>query len=273
MTMRDFRVVSLHGAPRSGTSWLGKIFDSHPDTAYRFQPLFSYRFKGAIDATSGREQVERFLTDLYTIQDDDFILQLRQQGRGAHPDGFAKTSHPGVLVMKEVRYHYVIETLLHQVEGIKIVGIVRHPCGTINSWLKTQREFKPEWDAIAEWREATSKNQKRSEEYYGFSKWKELAYLFLSLACEQPDSFYLVRYESLVANPEREVGKLFTFCGLDMPDQVRNFIASSQQQEVEDPDSVFRTADVAERWKHELPAVIRDAIYSELRGTKLEMFL
>lgn len=271
--MLNFRVISIHGAPRSGTSWLGKIFDSQPDVAYRFQPLFSYRFKGAINANSSHDEVEGFLNDLYAINDDEFILQLSQKARGVHPAGFAKHTPAQTMVMKEVRYHFVIETLLQNVPGIKVVGIVRHPCGAINSWLKTPREFKSEWDIATEWRNAPSKNQNRSEEYYGFSKWKELASLFLSLAHKYPDSVYLVRYESLVANPEREIGKLFAGCGLSMTDQVWNFIAESQRFEVEDPDSVFRTADVSERWKHELPAAIRDAIHVELQGSELEVFL
>jgi Sulfotransferase family len=32
------RVVLLLGAPRSGTTWLGKIFDSHPGVIYRHEP-------------------------------------------------------------------------------------------------------------------------------------------------------------------------------------------------------------------------------------------
>lgn len=31
-------VVLLFGMPRSGTTWIGKIFDSHPDTLYRHEP-------------------------------------------------------------------------------------------------------------------------------------------------------------------------------------------------------------------------------------------
>ena len=39
------RIISIHGVPRSGTSWLGQILDSSPKVRYKFQPLFSYAFK------------------------------------------------------------------------------------------------------------------------------------------------------------------------------------------------------------------------------------
>jgi len=31
-------LILLCGMPRSGTTWIGKIFDSHPDTLYRHEP-------------------------------------------------------------------------------------------------------------------------------------------------------------------------------------------------------------------------------------------
>ena len=30
--------ILLFGMPRSGTTWLGKIFDSHPQVLYRHEP-------------------------------------------------------------------------------------------------------------------------------------------------------------------------------------------------------------------------------------------
>jgi hypothetical protein len=38
MTEAASRIITLAGLPRSGTTWLGKIFDSHPDTVYRHEP-------------------------------------------------------------------------------------------------------------------------------------------------------------------------------------------------------------------------------------------
>jgi len=36
--MQGLPLVLLFGLPRSGTTWAGKIFDSHPDTLYRHEP-------------------------------------------------------------------------------------------------------------------------------------------------------------------------------------------------------------------------------------------
>lgn len=268
-----FRFVSIHGAPRSGTSWLGKIFDSHPDVAYRYQPLFAYRFKGALTPRSGPQEVRSFLEKLYAVTDDDFILQRRQAIRGAHPPAVAKVLPAKVLVMKEVRYHEVIPAILDAVPGAKVIGIVRDPCGTLNSWLKTPREFDPAWRIEDEWRDAPSKNGGRPEEYFGFTRWKELARAFLALERARPASFYLLRYRTLVGAPLEETRRLFAFCGLDVPESVHAFLERSQQFEVNDPDSVFRHPDVRDRWQAELPRAIREAVEGELRGTDLETFL
>jgi hypothetical protein len=271
--MPEFNVISIHGTPRSGTSWLGKIFDSHPAVAYRYQPLFSYRFKDAITPKSSTGEIEDFLNRLYEVDDDEFILQTRQSKRGAHPFALTKSESPAYLVMKEVRYHYLMQLLLEEVTGIKLIGIVRHPCGVINSWFKTSREYNPQWNKMEEWREAPSKNGGRMEEYYGFSKWKELACQFMHLERSYPQSFYLLKYEDLVSNPIMEISKLFSFCNLDLNEQVHEFLRASQATEVNDPDTVYRTADVVDRWKVELDINIQNTIITEVSGTPLARFL
>jgi len=35
-------IIGIIGAPRSGTSWTGQIFDSAPDVLYRMQPFYSW---------------------------------------------------------------------------------------------------------------------------------------------------------------------------------------------------------------------------------------
>lgn len=265
------QVTAIHGAPRSGTTWLGQIFRSQPQVAYRYQPLFSYRFKDRITTESSAGEIARFLEELEET-DDEFILQTSKIEEGAQT-AFSERLPPSHLVFKEVRYHHLIERFLSKVPGMKCIGIVRNPCGVMNSWLSTPREFDPEWNPEDEWRDAPSKNAGRIEEYYGFSKWKELTNAFLDYQHDFKDQFLLVRYEDLVNNPESETIRLFDFVGLSMHPQVEEFLSSSQKREVNHPDSVFRQPDVKDRWKDQLAPEIQTAIHDELQGTRLEQFL
>jgi hypothetical protein len=265
-------VVSIHGVPRSGTTWLGTIFDSHPDVAFRFQPLFAYRFKDRIKLESSAEDIDIFLKELYAVNDDAFILRY---GRGVEPHllDFRKRGSPLTLVFKEVRYHHLIQKFLEAVDKLKVVGIVRNPCAVINSWLQAPKEFKKGWQPLAEWRYAPSKNLGRIEEYNGFEKWKEATYAFLKLQQQYPGRFYLIQYEQLVSEPIRVIEDAFSFVGLRMEDQVMDFIRMSQSRHSDDAYALFKSPGVKERWRAELDPGIADEIITDLKGTALERFL
>lgn len=51
--------ILLFGMPRSGTTWIGKIFDSHPDTLYRHEPD-SWGLLNAIPLMAPIELVEQY---------------------------------------------------------------------------------------------------------------------------------------------------------------------------------------------------------------------
>jgi hypothetical protein len=270
----NFRVVSIHGVPRSGTSWLGQIFDSHPDVAYRHQPLFAYRFKDRLNLQSSRDDICRFLQELYAVADDDFILDASRRAAANDFWQFAmKTACPAHLVMKMVRYHHLLRLFLAAIEDVRIVGIVRHPCAVINSWLQAPKEFRPGWNADDEWRYAPQKNAGRIEEFNGFEKWKEVAWMFLQLEQEYPDSFRIAQYEHLVTDPEAEVSRLFAFCGIPVHQQTLDFIRFSHSQHDRDPYSVIKDPTAHRRWETELDPDIAGQIMEDVRHTSLERFL
>ena len=175
--------------------------------------------------------------------------------------------------MKMVRYHHLIEKFIESIPGINIIGITRHPCAVINSWLKAPKEFYPDWDPSTEWRFAPAKNQGRIEEFYGFEKWKQLALAFLDFEQKYPAEFFLIQYELLASRPIEIIEKVFNFCGLQMTDQVTNFIAESQSHHSKNPYSVFKSPEVKDRWKQELDPNITKSILDELKDTPLERFL
>jgi hypothetical protein len=177
------------------------------------------------------------------------------------------------MVMKMVRYHHLIEKLLNDVPNLTVIGIVRHPCGVINSWLQAPKEFRPEWDPLEEWRYAPKKNQGRVEEFNGFEKWKEVAQMFLQLELNQPERFRLVQFEELVRNPFWHVENLLHAVGLEMHEQVLNFIVSSQNVHHGDAYSVYKDPKVVDRWRKELPHQIMDEILRDTQQAGLERFL
>ena len=68
------KVILLMGMPRSGTTWLGKIFDSHPDTLYRHEPDRVRRIEAvpllaeAAHAESYRTAINEFAASLPYIR-------------------------------------------------------------------------------------------------------------------------------------------------------------------------------------------------------------
>ena len=138
MKNTHLKIVSIHGVPRSGTTWLGHIFNSHQNVAFRYQPLFAYRFRDRIDLNSSRKEVYSFLDDLYHCLDDAFILNKPEMASKIHPK-FKKVENPSFLVMKMVRFHYMIKKFLDTIDDVKVIGIVRNPLAVINSWLSSPR--------------------------------------------------------------------------------------------------------------------------------------
>jgi hypothetical protein len=265
-------IITIHGVPRSGTSWLGQIIDSSPEVRFKFQPLFSYAFKDRIGIRSDLSEINKFFDEVYHYN-DDFLDQKDQVKKGNYPTFDCKDEEPEMLVLKEVRYHYLIPHLLQTTENTKTVVIVRHPCGSLNSWKNAPREFHPEWNFLDEWRFAQSKNQFRPEEYFGFQRWLEFAKLALCMEKKYPERFKLVKYEELVSEPLKVTADIFRFCNLNLTKQTMDFLAASTSTLQEDTYSVFRNNKDVDDWKASLDEEVINIIYKELTGTEFEIFL
>ncbi len=263
--------ISIQSVPRSGSSWLGQIFKSSLQVAFRFQPLFSHAFKDRLGPASSREEILRFFKDIHGTS-DPFVLQR---------DATLHVDYPAIeervdathLVMKEVRYNHIVRNLIERLPEIKVIGLVRHPCAVIDSWVHAPREFKPDWSLDEQWRCGTLKNQGRPEEFFGFAKWKEVAELYLKLENERPDQMKAVRYADLNADPVLVSKDLFTFCGLEYGQATERFIQASRSKEGTDAYSVYRLQRPDVSWRSRLPEHIAIAIHDELRDGPLARFL
>lgn len=269
--MAALKRIALHGAPRSGTTWLGSIFDSSPNVAYRFQPLFSYAHKSFLNENSSKEKIDIFFDAILKTQ-DEFVLQKETIKKGLVP-GFRKGLITHV-IYKEVRYHHIIQNLLEKDTDIKIIGLVRNPKSVISSWYMAPKEFKQdEWDLMKEWKFAGKKNLNRKEEFNGYVKWKEVAGLFLHLQKTYPERFMLVNYKELLDNTLETVNGLFDFSGLKLTRQTKDFIMESHHKDLpNDAYAVYRKNQTDNKWKEILPAEIINEIDNDLKGTELALF-
>ncbi|SDI94247.1 sulfotransferase domain-containing protein [Alteribacillus bidgolensis] len=265
------KIISIHGVPRSGTSWLGQIFNSLLNTRYKFQPLFSYAFKDAINIRSSKSEIMGYYEKLYSTN-DEFLDQTKQIEKGYYPQ-FNKLNSPDTLVTKMVRYHYLIPKLLEEVENIKIIAIVRNPFEVLSSWKNAPKELPPELDFEEEWRYAQNRNLFKPEEYFGYEKWKEATKLYLWAKEKYPDKVLIIKYEDLVSNTEALTKKMFDFCNLEIDDQTLEFINVSKSKKDDDPYSVYKKDIDLDKGQKQLPKCIVDTIYQELNDTEFKQFL
>ncbi len=167
----------LMGLPRSGTTWLGKIFDSHPRTLYRHEPdalmyekfvrprlpvSYDSRYAEAVfdfaDAALGSTKprsvlkapwfrkchyprvawVRRWL-QLHTAR---LATRLGREPEDI-PDGIAMHRMVHVRpVWKSVSCTPILGTLARLLPQSRSISILRHPCGYVGSVLRGTRAAK-----------------------------------------------------------------------------------------------------------------------------------
>ena len=166
-------VVFVLGAPRSGTTWLAKIFDSHPDVIYRHEPDTVLRSKSipVIDSdTQGAirtEDVREYLLRLFALRSPKSAGSLpmfRKRFRPASMEylrsctvygakiaasaglsSLANIAIPDLVsrkgegplryVLKSVSARGRVKLFAAALPKSKTVFLVRHPCGQVASTL------------------------------------------------------------------------------------------------------------------------------------------
>jgi hypothetical protein len=167
------KFLLLFGTPRSGTTWLGKIFDSHPETLYKHEPdrrlalPFAPRLISAQDLAA---DIRAFFAQLPAVNTAHaagrlpvFQKQYRSSvGQCVHKwsvlaAGAAGMLHRSTPILQcadverpEVRVVWKstdslgrLGPILQVVEDCRAIRILRHPCGYIASVLRgeAQQQF------------------------------------------------------------------------------------------------------------------------------------
>lgn len=234
------KIIGIFGVPRSGTSWLGQIFNSSPETRFAYQPMFTERFRDQIHPRSSEREMRDYLQKIYEAK-EDFLTQNDEMDKGQLLSFEKESEYPEIFVFKEVMYLYMIPRFLRNLPEMKVVLLLRNPFDVLRSWYNAPKEFYPEWDIEKEWLFAQSKNWFLPERYYGYHRWKESIILANELRKEFPSRVYVIRYEDLNENPINFVQEIFRFCGLKWQDQTKEFIYLSRSKTEESPYSIYRS--------------------------------
>ena len=231
------KITYIAAVARSGTSWLGQIFDSALEVSFRFQPLFSYEFKGRLVEDSTAEEIRILMEELF-LKETPFLTQEDKRISGEYPQ-FCKDKNIYHLVFKENRYQYLIEPIMRKDPRVKLVALIRNPNAVINSWMKNPKEFPKGSKPLAEWRHGNCKNE-GPQDFFGYYKWKEVANLYLDLMAKYPNRVYLVQYEQLVNESVKICKKLFEFAGIEYGEQTARFVENPESKHSESYYSVYK---------------------------------
>ena len=265
------KIIVSVGMPRSGTSWLSQIIDSCPQVRFRLSPLFSYALKNCVNERSSSKEYYDMFRKAYEM-DDEFMNQSRNRATGHYPVFREKNSSPPFLAIKMTRFHNLLRTMLLHCDNLKVVAIVRHPCGAIFSWLNTPSEFPASADPMKEWRTGNCRKT-GPEEFWGVDDWQLVTSMHLRLKSEYPSRFTIIRYEDLVDDALNVSEKLFTFFDMPLTNQTEKFLRASQSAHDDDSYAVFKNPAVKNKWRTALHPDIQEEIIRSIQNTELERFL
>jgi len=111
--------ILIFGLPHSGTTWIGKLFDSHPDTLYRHEPDSVYRL--AIPLFPDKSEALRYQQEL-----EKHVATL-----------------PGMRSAKlRVSSRWFPKTIIQSLRDLHTVTVLRLPyTPAVSSWICLMQQF------------------------------------------------------------------------------------------------------------------------------------
>lgn len=265
------RKILIASVPRSGSSWLGRIFESAPNVAYRFQPNFSYSFQPTIHPESSRDEIDFFYSELLQTTDPFVLNQVNADGQ--RQELHQLTSTVNTLVWKEVHGLGIIPNLIQNTDTT-VVCLVRSPLAVLSSWFNAPREFDTQWDVMSEWEHGKEKNQGRWNFHYGYSAWKSATLNFLHLKALHSQRIHIVKYCDLLNDSTGICQLLFRRLQIPYHSSVAQFLNKSMSSNEAGSYAVSKMKKALDdEWTETLNEEIVTHIVNDLKGTSLSIFL
>jgi hypothetical protein len=261
----------IGGAPRSGTTWLQQILDSHPNASCKGEGLFAKDLYPPLEAAMAQrsqalQMKNRSLFQhtggypLPTPEDTEFLagtaMLLAFSQQGADKDCQAL----GEKTPENVFFFARFQTLFPRA---KFIGIARDPRDLLTSaWYFFRKPAHGPDDEAAKLAFILS----------ALPSLAEGARAMLAFAEQQPNAFRMVTYERLRGDPEPAVAELFRFLGLS--NRVETVRACLQRTSFAAmtggrpagvaEDGAFLRKGVVGDWKSTLTPAMNDLVLREL---------
>lgn len=163
------RCILVFGMPRSGTTWIGKLFDSHPDTLYRHEPDSVRRLSLPLYpetqvAPQYREELEQFVASLPRLRSPKVVgkqplfpksyqsavalcayrvsvtfakaTSRVQRNVPCFYRPTAERSEQVRLVWKSIESPGRLGVCMESLPDARAIHLMRHPCGYVASVLR-----------------------------------------------------------------------------------------------------------------------------------------
>jgi hypothetical protein len=298
--------ILVLGSPRSGTTWLAKIFDSHPDTLYRHEP------DELTPANPGLEpaaQIARWLGErrpraaakrpYFGKSWRPPPVDLMRRALGAGLAVLRRISPAGDIGLPDMimpRCWRLVRPLIKLVNwdaalvartmpGTRCVFIIRNPCGQIASvmtGLAAKRFLRAEaaldlpldLTAAAHWAAGFGVS---AASFGALSDAAKLAWDWRAFnepaveALRGLPNARIVIYEDLCRSPEAVSRTLFAFAGLAWAPSTSVFLGvSTHRDRLAEYYDVFRDTElVADRWRQTMSQADQEAVRSVLSNSAL----
>lgn len=252
-------LISLHSAPRSGSTWLQYIFESNPNIKTILQPLFSYKFKNIITESSSTHDFSNFINEM-KLTDDDFC-NLKSHLHESNNIFDLKKEKIKHILMKNVHHHHLIEKMIELYPSIKIIGLTRNPESVICSQMNSSEKLK-------DWLNGEDKNENKKENFFGFNKWLEIEEIFRNVKDKYKDNVILIKYEEVVENPVEEIKKICAFCNIEYHNNMEYAINLMKSKHSDNNYSVFKTEDTINKYSSKLEPKIYNYIKESTNNCK-----
>jgi hypothetical protein len=268
----------LTGAPKSGTTWLGKLLDAHPQISCRGEACvhhFGLEFLKACKSYSELlEKRRRVVTDSNDFPDLTWpdIMAMMRTFIELRFQAIADPAKADLRFLgeKDPEHALHLPTLQKLFPEARVIHIVRDGRGVLlSAWHHNQRSGDEEQQRL----DMDSLVDLTARE------WADRVIQARKTGNLWGDAYFELRYEDLVADPQRWFGRTLEFLGADASPttvaacvEAASFerLSSGRKAGQEDPASFFRKG-LPDEWRTQLtPAQI--ARFKHLSGTALPSF-